>query len=509
LTADWLPEGTRAPEAAPARTLRSLVMAGFAWSVGTSTLVQISRVVFAVLLARFLTPREYGIAAMALVFSALVFAFADLSLGVGLVQRAHITEEDRSTVFWTSAALGVLLTVGGVAASGPLASFYGEPDVQPLFAVLSLSFVVGSLGATHAALLHREMNFRSIGVRVGSSTLVGGGVGVALAAAGAGAWALIVQQLAIAVISTALLWLSMPWRPRLVFSGRSLRDLGSFGGRIFGVRIADYVRVNGDKLLIGRVLGSAPLGAYSVAFNILLAPVSRFLLAVTDTLFPALSRLQDETERMASVWLRVNRVVAATFVPALLGLAVVAPDFVAVALGARWDDVALLLQIMALGVIAQALSMLGADVLKALGRASELLRFYVAETVALFAGIVIGLNWGVVGVAAAFALVSVPARVYFVWLTGKLLGVSLGRFLASLGGVAQASAVLVGATVTARAVLGETAAPDWVRLVIVIGVGIAVYVPVCLWRVPELRSELARLRRDAGRKATLITAPDA
>jgi lipopolysaccharide exporter len=505
------PSGADAATApAPARTLRSLVVSGFAWSIATSVLVQISRVAFALLLARFLTPREYGIAAMALVFSALALAFADLSLGVGLVQRAAITEADRSTVFWTSVGVGVLLTGGGIAASGPLASFFGEPDVQPLFAVLSLSFFVGSLGATHAALLHRAMDFRSIGVRVGASTLIGGTVGVVLAAAGFGAWALIVQQLCVSLVATTLLWVSLPWRPRLVYSRRSLKDLGSFGGRIFGVRVADYARLNGDKLLIGRLLGSAPLGTYSVAFNILLAPMSRFLLAVTDTLFPAFSRLQDDPARMGSVWLRVNRVVSAAFVPALLGLAVVASDFVAVALGPQWADAAPLLQIMALGVIAQAVSLAGAEVLKGLGHGGALLRFYVLETVALLAAILVGLQWGVVGVAAAFALVSIPTRVYFIRLTGKAIGVSFGRFLASLSGVGEASLALVIATLSTRMLLLETAAPVWLRLLLVIGIGVAVYVPMCLWRVPELRVELRRVVRGSrrGRAVAAASAAD-
>jgi O-antigen/teichoic acid export membrane protein len=511
--ADRSPPGADTATETPAkagRSLRSLVLSGFAWSVATSVLVQLSRVVFAVLLARFLTPSEYGIAAMALVFSALALAFADLSLGVGLVQRAEITEADRSTVFWTSAGVGVLLTLAGIAAAGPLASFYGEPDVQPLFIALSLSFVITSLGATHAALLHRAMDFRSIGIRVGSSTLVGGAVGVGLAAAGFGAWALIVQQLCIAVIATTLLWVSMPWRPRLVYSVRSLRELGSFGARIFGVRVADYVRLNGDKLLIGRLLGSAPLGTYSVAFNILLAPVSRFLLAVTDTLFPAFARLQGDPVRMASVWLRVNRVVSAAFVPALLGLAVVASDFVSVALGAKWGDVAPLLQIMALGVIAQAVTLVGAEVLKALGRGGPLLWFYVAETAVLLAAILVGLRWGVVGVATAFALMSVPTRLYFIRLTGKAIGVSLGRFLASLTGVGEASLVLVAATLTTRMLLLETAAPTWLRLLVVIAIGVAVYVPICLWRVPDMRSELRRIAGGGrgGRAIAAVSAGD-
>ena len=218
---------------------------------------------------------------MALVFSALVFAFADLSLGVGLVQRAEITEADRSTVFWTSVALGVAARPSAaIAASGPLASFFGEPDVQPLFAVLSLSFVVGSLGATHAALLHRAMDFRSIRH---SRRLLHACWRRCRRGARRGRIRRVVADCPAALHRShrdGLLWLSIPWRPRLVFSLRSLRDLGSFGGRIFGVRIADYVRLNGDKLLIGRSLGSTSMGTYSVAFNILLAPVSRFLLAV-------------------------------------------------------------------------------------------------------------------------------------------------------------------------------------------------------------------------------------
>jgi O-antigen/teichoic acid export membrane protein len=483
------------PENQP-KTLRALVLSGFAWSVTTSVVVQIARVAFAIALARFLTPREYGLAAMALVFSALVFAFADLSLGVGLVQRPEITEEDRSTVFWTSAAMGLLLTGSGVALSGPLAAFYGEPDVQPLFAALAITFLIGSLGSTHAALLHRTMNFRSISIRVATSTLVGGAVGVGLAAAGFGAWALIVQQMCVAVIATALLWISMPWRPRFVFSVASLRDLGSFGTKIFGVRVADYVRMNGDKLLIGRVLGSAPLGTYSLAFNVLLAPVARFLLAVTDTLFPALARLQNEPERLALAWLRVTRVVAAAFVPALLGLAVVAPDFVAVVLGEKWRDVAPILQIMALGVAAQAVSMVGDELLKALGRAATLLRFYIAETVVLLGAVLVGLQWGIVGVAAAFAIVLVPTRAYYVWLTGRSVNVPLSRFLFELREVGLSSLVLVVAVAAVRYGLLRTEIPAWGRLVLTIAAGVAVYLPLVLWRVPDIRQELGRVVRE-------------
>jgi O-antigen/teichoic acid export membrane protein len=490
----------------PATTLRSLVLSGFLWGIGTNLLLQVFRIAFAVALARFLTPHEYGIAAMALVFSAIVYAFLDLSLGVGLVQRPQVTEADRSTVFWTSLLVGVFLTLCGLALSGPIASFFDEPEVRSLFAVLSLSFVIGSLGATHAALLQRDMAFRRMNVVIGVATILGGVVGVGFAAAGAGAWSLIVQGLCVAVVTTVLLWSATPWRPTLVYSSESLRQLGSFGGRIFGVRLLDFLRLNGDKLLIGRMIGSVPLGAYTVAFNILVMPIGRLFVVIMDTLLPALSRLQDDPERVAAAWLRVNRVVAAVVVPALLGLAVVAPDFVSVLLGERWSAVAPLLQILSVGVIALVVTVLGTSVLTALNQSKALLRFSVVEIALLLAGVAVGVRWGVTGAAAAYSLITAPTRACFAWLTTKALGIPFMTFLASLSGVAQASVGMGAAIGIAQLNLDGPGIAPWLRLLLVIAVGLAVYVPLCLWRVPELRAELVRMRRERPRAERVIAA---
>jgi O-antigen/teichoic acid export membrane protein len=481
---------------ASATPLRRRIVSGFSWGVGTGVVIQASRAGFAIVLARLLTPHEYGLANMALVVSTLVSALTDLSLGVGLVQRGTITERDRSTVFWTNTILGAILMVAGLALAHPIAVFYEEPEVEPLFRLLCVTFLVGALGATHAALLHREMDFRSINVRVGVSTIVGGAIGIVFAAAGAGAWSLIAQQIAVALISTALLWTSVEWRPRLTFSSTSLREIGAFGGSVFGVRLTDYGRTNLERVLVAKVLGTGPLGTYSVAFNILLSPVGRFLVAVMDTLFPILSRLQSEPARMAEVWLRVNRLFSAAFVPALIGLAVAAPDFVEVVLGDRWLGLTPLLQLLAVGVIAQVVSALGADVLKSAGRAGALLRFSTVEAVLFLVGTLVGLSWGIVGVAAAYGAVSVPTRIYFIRMATRAVGISFSRFAQSLSGIAQASIALLISTSFVRMLLVETTLPVYLRLVIVVLVGVAVYVPVCVWRVPEIASELARMRQD-------------
>ena len=142
---------------------------------------------------------------MALVVSGFVLAFSDLALGAALVQRKQITEAHRSTTFWITLAAGLLFTLLGIGASGLAAAAFGQPEVRDLFAVMSLTFVITSLGATQSALLMRSMNFRALELRIVIGTVLGGIVGVAAAVAGWGAWAIVLQQVTLSVVSTMLL----------------------------------------------------------------------------------------------------------------------------------------------------------------------------------------------------------------------------------------------------------------------------------------------------------------
>ena len=235
--------------------LRAQAIRGIAWKAGSRIFSQLARIAVAVVLARLLTPDEYGVAAMVLVFSSLILIFSDLALGAALVQRKVLTEEDRSTVFWFGATAGVVFTCLGIAASWPVARFYGEPQVQPLFAALSVSFLITALGTTQAALLTRELSFRSLELRVMFGTAVGGAVGIVIALEGGGAWAIIGQQIAYAAVATVLLWRFSAWKPRLLFSMASLRAFGGFSANVLGTRLLFYLNRNLDNMLIGRYLG--------------------------------------------------------------------------------------------------------------------------------------------------------------------------------------------------------------------------------------------------------------
>lgn len=474
--------------------LRSRIVSGLAWKVVSQVFRQGSRVAVAIVLARLLTPHDYGLAAMVLAFSALVIIFSDLALGAALVQRRELSEADRSTVFWVSAAVGIVFTLVGVAVSYPIAAFYGEPGVQPLFAAFSISFLVTALGTTQTALLSRDMEFRSLELRMMAGTAVGGVVGVWLAVEGYGAWAIIGQQLAIAGVSTTLLWVLSPWRPRFVFSVDTLRDYWRFSGSVFGTRLLFYVNRNADNVLIGRFLGSAALGVYAVAYNIMLMPLSRIAQPVVEVLFPAFSRLQDERHRMAAAWLRGNRLIGAITIPAMLGLIVVAPEFVRVVLGRRWEEAIPVIQLLAWVGLLQSLQRLNSSVLMACDRARTLLWYSVVVLAASLAAFVFGLQWGIVGVAAAYAASSTVVELYYTWITARVLEISPWALARSLSGVVQASAGMLACVVFARFLLSDQVG-DAALLILLTALGVATFAALCWWRAPDVVGELRGLRR--------------
>jgi O-antigen/teichoic acid export membrane protein len=474
--------------------LRRQVVRGLGWKLFSQITLQITQIAVAVMLARLLRPHDYGLAGMVLAVSTLVLVFSDLALGAALVQRRELTEEDRSTVFWTGAAAGILFTAAGVAASGPVARFYGQPAVQPLLAAFSFSFLLTSLGTAQKALLTRDMNFRSLELRQVAGALSGGAVGVSLAAFGAGAWAIIAQQLTLGAVSTVLLWVASSWRPRLVYSFASLRELGGFSGNVFGQRLLYQLTRGADNVLIGRFLGPAAVGAYAVSYNVMLVPLSRLAMPVSEVLFPAMSRMQDDRSRVAHVWLRVNRVVATVSIPAMLGLIVVADEFVRVVLGNRWHSAVPVVRILAWVGALQAVQTLNEDVLQALNRTGTMLRFMMLWSVSSVGSVLVGLHWGIVGVASAFAISGTLLAPVSIWLTARVAGTSLREYAANLSPVIQSSLATVAVVFVARLLLVAAAVPTAPRLVILIAIGIAVHIPLAAWRMPDVVADLRRLR---------------
>ena len=475
--------------------ISSGIRSGVTWKAASQIILQVSRMVVALILARLLAPGAWGLAAMVFVFSGFVVVFTDNALGTALIQRPRLHKGDRSTVFWISAGVGVALSALGIAVSGLLADFYGQPAVQPLFAAVSVGFVVSALGTTHMALLAREMRFRRLELRQIAATLVGATSGIALALNDYGAWAIVGQQLAETTASTILLWCLLPWRPSLRISGASLRRLGGFAGNVFGENFLYQAGRTLGPLIVGRALGAAALGAFALATNVILVPFARLAGPLQQVFFPAFSRMDGDRERIADIWIRASRLVGAFAIPALTGLVIVAPDFVQVVLGSKWSSATPVIQILAWVGLLQALQTLNGEVLMAVGQAGTLLRFTALWFVLTVGAFVLGIRWGIVGVAACYAIASTVLEPLRGYLTTRALRISPWRFVRAFWGIAQATLLMAVILVGVRAGLVSAGLSPAVRLLILVLLGTAIYVAACLWRAPEISRELRTFLR--------------
>jgi len=476
-------------------TISARIRSGVAWKAASQITVQLSRIVVVLILARTLSLHDWGLAFEVLVFSGFVVVFTDNAFGTALIQRRKLHKGDRSTVFWLSAGVGLALALLGIALSGPLADYYGEPRVRPLFTAVSVGFLISALGTTQMALLAREMRFRRLELRQIAATLVGAVAGITIALKGFGPWAIVGQQLVEATMSTVLLWCLTPWHPSLRFSGASLGRLGSFAGYVFGENLLYQAGRNLGTLVMGGVLRASAVGAFALASNVILVPFTRIAGPLQQVFFPAFSRMNGDRERIADVWIRATRLIAMFAMPALVGLAIVAPEFVDVVLGPKKAAVAPLIQILAWVGLVQSLQTLNGEVLLALNRARTLFRFTAFWFVVTLGAFAVGLPWGVKGVAVSYAISTTLVEPVRAYITTRALGIPLMRFVGSFSGVAQATAIMAVVLLPARAALVSAAVPSAAQLAVLVVLGTGVFAAGCLLRAPDVMLELRRVLR--------------
>jgi O-antigen/teichoic acid export membrane protein len=371
--------------------------------------------------------------------------------------------------------------------------------VQPLCAALSVGFVVQAFSSTQLALLTRDMEFRVLELRLIAAAVVSSAVGITMAAMGYGAWSIIIQQLVLALVSTLLLWFSSPWRPKVMFSRTSLRDLGGYSANVLGSRLLFYLNRNADNILVGRFLGAASLGAYQVGYNLMIIPLQQLAGPVQDVLFPAMSRAQHDKPAVAQAWIRANRVICALSIPALAGLMVTAPDFVHALLGDKWHEAVPVITVLAWVGLLQSVQGVNSTVLRALDRTDLLLRYSIIVCTFSLVAFIVGLPFGVVGVAVAYAASSTLIEPYYTWLTCRTADISIWTFLKALRGVAGAALGMAIVVLALRLWMTSAGVPAVARFAAEIAVGAAVYLALAARLAPEVRREVEQaLRRMRG-----------
>ncbi|HEY8177322.1 MAG TPA: lipopolysaccharide biosynthesis protein [Candidatus Limnocylindria bacterium] len=461
------------------RRFRQDVATGLTWTlIGTWGRQGIDLVVFAVL-ARLLLPEDFGLVALAMVFVLFAQLLVDQGMGDALVQRREITPLQIDTAFWVAVATGGLLTVALFLLAWPIAALLGEPELQPILQVLSLTFVLAAFTTIQIALLRRDLAFRSLSLRALAASAGGGVVGVIAALAGWGVWALVAQQVAATIFSVLTLWWVTSWRPSWNASRAEFGSLFRFGIHIVGGDVITYMTRNVDNLLVGAVIGPVALGFYVVGYRILTATQAVLVQITRKMTFPVFSRLQDDPERMVRTYNRVTAAAATVILPGYIAAAIVAPELIVVLFGGRWDQsgpVARVLLLIGPVVAIQALSL---AMLNAVGRPDVAFRFRLVTTILTVGGFLVAVqSHQIVAVAAAYVI---PAYLLLplnlLWMQ-RYAGIGIGAYLARLRGVAAATVVMALVMIGGRYLLGER--EPWVLLVALLGIGAITFVGA-LW----------------------------
>jgi O-antigen/teichoic acid export membrane protein len=456
-------------------------MRGLIWLSGSRVFSQVASLIITTILARLLTPTDYGLIGMAMVIMGFLALFTDFGTGMAVVQHENLREEQLSSIFWLNIAIGLSFCVLLIAISPLAASFYGEPILILMISVMAIGFPVASLRVVHESLFRRRLEFDIIVKSNVVATTSAGLIGIGAALLGWGVWALVAQHLAQSLVSTGILWISSPWRPKLRFASADIRQIAGFSGNLMGFNIVNYFARNADYLLIGRVLGTVPLGLYTLAYRLMLYPISNISGVMVQALFPAFSRMQSDPKRLSHAYIRACKYLALLTFPLMAGMSLMAGEVIIVVFGPNWVDATTTLRVLALVGLFQPLVSLYGSVILALGYSSWYFRWGLIISAVMCISFAIGLPWGINGVATSYLLAQIITTIVGIPILFRKGDTPLVSFLSNLRVPVVATGFMSAVVLATRwALIYYTTVSDLQILIFCTIAGVATYAAV-LW----------------------------
>lgn len=355
-------------------------------------------------LARLLTPADYGLVAMVAVITGFVGIFKDGGLTIATVQRVEVTHGQVSTLFWINSALGLLLALLVIALS-PLAGWLYQDERLVLITVgLSIPFLFGGIAAQPTALLQREMRFGAIAFIEIASLVLSGAVGVAAALAGWGSWALVIMAITIGMANAILVFAFCRWRPSFPSRGNGVRSMLRFGGALTINKFMDVIASSLDVILLGRLFSPAAVGLYVRAQTLMLQPLTQLMAPLQLVALPLFSSLSDTPEKLRQSFndLLMVTAIASSFMTAFLVLG--ADWIVRIFLGEQWADAATILRLLFGPTLTLPLTSVCVLLLTSMGRGRALVRWGLVRSSITALAILLGISWGPNGVALALSI---------------------------------------------------------------------------------------------------------
>ena len=394
-------------------SLRQRTITGFSWRFVTVLGNFVSNFAIGVVLARLLPPEDFGLVGLALIVIGFGKLFADLGIGPALIQRDTLTERHIRVGFTLSLVMGAVLTLAVYHTAPWAARFMDDARLTGILHVLAFVFLVSTLKIVSIALLNRRLDFRRLMITELVSYGIGyGGVAITLALMGFGVWSLVYGSLVQNVLAAVIAYAMVRHTIKPLVARQEAKELASFGAGISAASIVNYAALQGDYIIVGRMLGPGALGLYARAYNLMKIPLNYFVKVLSKVLFPAASKIQHEPERFRRVYLTSLTFTNFVSIPCLLFIVILAREIIVGIYGPQWEGAVVPLQALALfGVFRASYNNAGAF-LRAKGAVYKILLTQVVYLALVIAGAWVGaLQAGINGVAFA-----VGGAIFVMWL---------------------------------------------------------------------------------------------
>jgi len=462
-----------------------------AWTLGGQWVGYGVQVISTAILARLVSPHDFGLVGEALTVTALAAQLQSLGLSQAVIQRAKLTHGQMSNLFWVNVATGGVLMLLVLGAAPLVAAFYGDPPLVAVIASMSVTFFITGFAVQHSALMSRRMQFRSIALRNLTPRVIAAASAIAVAAAfHAGYWALVLQQLVSAICVLAFVWTAIEWRPGKPQRRTGVRPLLRFGAGVSVANIFFYFSSNADNIMVGRFLGTADLGLYARAYNLFLLPLRQIHAPLGNVVQPVMSAVVNDPPRYRQFYRRTLSAITLVGMPGVVGLAVLSEPFIEVVLGHRWLGAAQPFRWLAVAGFLQMAARTFSWLYTTSGRAKAMATWAMVTSPLLVLAFAIGVHWGITGVAEAYAISQAVLIGPGIWWAVRGTAVTIEDVLAAVWRPIVVAAVCGGVVFGMRELLNSTAPA--VILFGSSGVGFACWLAmVALW--PHLRGDLQSL----------------
>ncbi|MGE4286495.1 MAG: lipopolysaccharide biosynthesis protein [Phycisphaerae bacterium] len=454
-------------------TLRHRAINGVVWKGAETLGRQGIQFVVSVILARLLAPEQFGLIAMLLIFTQIAQVFVDSGFATALIQKKNTDIKDESSVFFLNIAVSILVYVILCLSSGVISRFYGEPVLGRILPLIAISIIIRAFGQIQRTLLRKNIDFKSQ-AKVGIiSVVVSGAVGIYMAYAGCGVWALVYQQITMALAETITFWCVSKWRPQMIFCWKSVTQLFGFGSKLLVSGLIDRVFVNIYGLIIGKLFAPADLGFYDrgrALPQLAMTSVNGTLMAV---MFPVFSSMQDDRVRLKQAARKTLTISCFAIFPLMFGLVAVAEPLVRVLLTDKWLPCVPYLQIMCFVYVTWPIHVANLQILNAIGRSDIFLKLEIIKKINITIAILVTFKFGVLAMVwgqLATAAISVFLNSYY---SGKFIGYKTSDQLKDI----SASCLLALFMAFVVCLAGLLAWPNiYVQLVCQVLLGVAVYI---------------------------------